>query len=59
MKTISIMMHIVVIIVLCFVFFKNGSPEQMSDWVWRGVFLLLPIINLYILFKFKNVKKPK
>ncbi len=57
MRIIAILMHITVICVLSFVFFKDGAPDRGIDWAWRALFLLLPFINLYVLFKNKNIKK--
>ena len=59
MRIFAILMHIAVICVLSFVFFKGGAPDRAIDWVWRGLFLLLPFINLYVLFVNKKIKKPK
>ena len=57
MRIIAILMHLFVIGLLSFVFFKDGAPDRTIDWAWRGLFLLLPVINLYVLFKVKNIKK--
>jgi Mn2+/Fe2+ NRAMP family transporter len=57
MKIIAVVMHIVVICLLSYVFFKAGAPDKLIDWVWRVLFIALPLINLYILFKIKKVKK--
>jgi len=59
MRNLSMLMHLAIIIALCVFFIDEGAPEESSDWVWRGLFLLLPAINLFILFKFKKVKKPE
>ncbi len=56
MRIVAILMHIVVICVLSVVFFKAGAPDRSIDWAWRGLFLLLPFINLYVLFKVKKDK---
>ena len=57
MRIISILMHVLIICALSFVFFTKGAPDRPADWAWRGLFLLLPLINLYVLFKVKKVKK--
>lgn len=54
MRIIAILMHIAVICVLSFVFFKGGAPDRAIDWAWRALFLILPFINLYVLFKNKK-----
>ena len=57
MRIIAMLMHIIVICALSFFFFKGGIPERAIDWAWRALFLFLPLINLYVLFKNKNIKK--
>ncbi len=57
MKIIAVVMHIVVICLLSYVFFKAGAPDKLIDGLWRVLFIALPLINLYILFKIKKVKK--
>jgi phosphoglycerol transferase MdoB-like AlkP superfamily enzyme len=57
MKIIAVVMHIVVICLLSYVFFKAGAPDKLIDWAWRVLFIALPLINLYILFKIRKVKK--
>lgn len=57
MRIVAISMHIFVICLLSYVFFKAGAPEKNTDWAWRILFIALPLINLYILFKIKKVKK--
>jgi len=59
MRIIAILMHIAVICILSFVFFKGGAPDKATDWAWRGLFLFLPFINLYLLFANKKIEKPK
>jgi Mn2+/Fe2+ NRAMP family transporter len=57
MRIIAILMHIAVICVLSVIFFKGGAPERATDWAWRALFLLLPFVNLYILFKNKKAQR--
>ncbi len=57
MKIIAVVMHMVVICLLSYVFFKAGAPDKPIDWAWRVLFIALPLINLYILFKIRKVKK--
>ena len=59
MRTIAILSHLFMIGLLTFVFFKTGLPEKTADWAWRIIFILLPVINLYILLKFKKEKRTK
>jgi len=56
MKIVAILSHIFIIGFLAFIFFKAGAPERAIDWAWRILFILLPLINLYVLYKFKKVK---
>jgi len=56
MRIIAIGMHLFVIGLLSYIFFKDGSLDKVIDWAWRVLFLALPLINLYILFKFKKAK---
>jgi hypothetical protein len=59
MKIIAILSHIFMIGFLALIFFRAGTPERAIDWVWRILFILLPLINLYVLFKLKKVKMTK
>ena len=52
-------MHIFAICFLFFIFFKAGIPDRAIDWAWRGLFLALPLINMYVLFKVKKDKTRK